>query len=134
MEFVWPNSHERTTGGVSASRTETAKLFDMDRREGSGQEKRFCLARAPTVFVLYLCAVVHERVDPPAGGTNTLGFVRKVVLGCWLTESRNHDLGKAAIFSRVQQVGRNKRSAVPAHADISDNLLPELRCACSGLQ
>ena len=34
----------------------------------------------------------------------------------------------------MKQVGRNKRSAVPADADISDNLLPELRCACSGLQ
>jgi hypothetical protein len=33
-----------------------------------------------------------------------------------------------------KQVGRNKRSAVPEHADISDHLLPELRCACSGLQ
>ena len=33
-----------------------------------------------------------------------------------------------------RQVGRNKRSAVPAVPGISGNSLPELRGACSGLQ
>jgi hypothetical protein len=29
MEVVWQNSHERTTGGVSGSRTETARQVDF---------------------------------------------------------------------------------------------------------